>query len=786
MVIKVEVLSSFEELDVDEYCSFVGACSAPFFYDLRFIRAAERSPLIGFKKVFYLLARVDGDLVGFLPAYLQRLSDVDPLGVLSKNCGLNNDGDDLGLFSHVMHCYDSRLLSCREDTTVHAAILSAYEDLAVKHGARYFAILNVDEEPLLKVAKEYGLNVLYMVDRYYKNLEDYFDLNSVVKSFPQKGRNELRRQLRKFEADQRAEIKILMSPFDHRLEKLAELCHSTTARRGTPQFFPTHALADFVRVCDGLARLFIIEREGNLISGMICYELDDTLCLWSAGMEYHHTEFSPYTILVYSAYRYAFENGIRYIEFGRLNEKTKTRLGFYAKPMQALVSRDLKDLRQQVPIVERKYLEGSTPQYSQWYASRVWNGRDFRRMPSMVVCVKNESEVVEAINYARKNNLKVTVKTGGHSYAGSFLHNNTLLIDLANLNELEVDFENHRVTAQPGVTSQQLNEVLAEYDLAFPTGHARNVMLGGFLLGGGLGINCSQWGGMSTFNVEALEVITSDGQIRYVDNCNSPDLFWAARGAGPESFFIVTRFYLKCWKRPSVITSSVYSLSLEQVPVLLAGLEKASPQKNIQIMLAVGPKPEGGHEGLLSIIIFSNSRGDALDLRASLVSRLGRALKVVEEDQSVDFENFYKQSDDMLVSRRYRTDNILTDRGEEAFKILARNLELPHSRATVPLIIWRGEYTYPDAAFSVKGKYFISTYAQWDDQEDDELNTDWLIELYNQLGEIATGSYVNEFDLEARKENVSRCFSASAWLRLTTLREYYDQDKLFATSVFKH
>jgi len=782
MIVEVEVFNSFEELDVDEYRSFVRACSAPFFYDLRFIRAAERSPLIDFKKVFYVLARVDGLLVGFLPAYLQSLSDVDPLGMLSKNCGLNNDGDDLGLFSHVMHCYDSRLLSSSDDRKVHTAILSAYEELAIQHGARYFAILNVDEEPLLKMAKEYGLNVLYMVDRYYNSLQNYSDLDSIVKSFPQKGRNELRRQLRKFEADQHAEIKILTSPFDHRLEKLAELCHCTTARRGTPKFFPTHALVDFVRVCDGLARLFIIERDGKLVSGMICYELDDTLCLWSGGMEYHHTEFSPYTVLVYSAYRYALEKGIRHIEFGRLNDKTKTRLGFSAKPMQAIISRDLKVLKQQVPMSQRNYLPRLTQQYAKWYAASVWNGRDFRRMPALVVCASNESEVVEALNYARKNNLKVTVKTGGHSYSGSFLHHNTLLIDLANLNELEVDFENFRVKAQPGVTSQQLDEALAKYGLAFPTGHARNVALGGFLLGGGLGINCSQWGGMSTFNVEALELITSDGQMHYVDELNSPDLFWAARGAGPESFFIVTRFYLKCWQRPTVITSSSYSLGLEKVPDFLTDLENASPQKNIQIMLAVVPKSEGGHEVLLNILVFSNNRGDALDLRVSLVSCIGNALQVIEEDKSADFETFYKQSDEMLISQRYRTDNILTDSGGEAIKILTRNLELSHSKTTVPLIIWRGEYTYPEAAFSVKGKYFISTYAQWDDQEDDKLNSDWLRSLYDQLSEIATGSYINEFDLEARRQHVSRCFSSAAWRRLTTLREYYDRDQIFASS----
>ncbi|MCR3848434.1 GNAT family N-acetyltransferase, partial [Pseudomonas aeruginosa] len=689
MEIQIHVYNSLSQLDSKEYKVFFEKAKAPFFFDWRFLLAAERAPLIKVRKVFYLVARKGDVLRAFLPLYLQKLSDVDPLKLLADSCGLKDDGEDLGLFSHVMHCYDSRLLLSEDDADLRAAMLDAAARLAKAEGARYFAILNVDDASLLQTAELQGLNIKYMVDRFYTCLDGRTEIKDIIETLPGKGRRELFLQLRRFEAYSGAEVKVLSPPFDQRLEQLAKLCHETTARKGTPQFFPTVALADFVRLCGDLARLFVVEIDDRLISGIISYQLDDTLCLWSAGMQYNQTTFSPYAVLVYSAYRYALDNGIRHIEFGRLNAKTKIRMGFHAKPMNAVFSRDLKS---DVGCLDgaASFISRETIAYAQWYDKRVWNKRDFGRAPRALVLAEGDLHIVSAINFARNHGLKLCTKTGGHSYAGTFMQQDTLLIDLSKLDNLRVDPHECKVVAQPGVTSKQLSQSLYEYGLAFPTGHARNVTLGGFLLGGGLGINCNSWGGMSVFNVDALDLVTADGVCRHVNANCEPELYWAARGAGPQSFFVVTRFYLSCYKHPKTICSSSYTLTLDQVPTVMECLEQINPPSNIQIMLAIAANTSGDHNAMLNFLIYTDEKEESISLRKHLISQVGNTLEPVEEDRVIGFEDIYKQSDEMLTCSRYRTDNVLTDRVRESLSVLYRHIALPHSIKTVTLIVWRG------------------------------------------------------------------------------------------------
>ncbi len=83
------------------------------------------------------------------------------------------------------------------------------------------------------------------------------------------------------------------------------------------------------------------------------------------------------------------------------------------------------------------------------------------------------------------------------------------------------------------------------------------------------------------------------------------------------------------------------------------------------------------------------------------------------------------------------------------------------------------------AAYSISGRYFISTYAQWDLAADDAVNAAWLKRFYDEMATIATGAYIDEFDLEARRATVGRCYSPAALERLDILRRQVDPDGVF-------
>ena len=109
-----------------------------------------------------------------------------------------------------------------------------------------------------------------------------------------------------------------------------------------------------------------------------------------------------------------------------------------------------------------------------------------------------------------RNDLKIAVRGGGHSWVGFPLRDGSLLIDLGRLKRARINPEARRATIQPAINGRDLNRQLAEHGLAFPVGHCPSVPMSGFLLNGGLGWNSNAWG-PACFSVEAARVVTAGG-----------------------------------------------------------------------------------------------------------------------------------------------------------------------------------------------------------------------------------------------------------------------------------
>ncbi|WP_413740975.1 GNAT family N-acetyltransferase [Sodalis sp. RH15] len=788
MTTTLDILNSAKDLDPAEYRAFFLQSKAPIFYDLRFLIAAEQSPLLNVIKIFYLLARDEGRLVALVPIYLQEFRSVDPLGLLVSSAKLSIESEERGLFSHFIHCTDTTIPMLGDAPILYAQIFDALTGIAQAEQARYFCFLNVQDGVLLREAQRYGLDINYMVDKFSIELDAFPDFDSFMQSLPKYGRYEMVRQLRIFNRSD-ARVRILAPPFDNEIEKLALLCYPTAKRLGTPHYWPESQLAGFCRLCGDLVRLSVVEQNGQIVSGFICFEEDGALHIWSAGMDYESSDFSPYTLAASAVYRYAFERGINLIECGRLNSRIKTHLGFKPKRLYSIISQDPGiSAATQTSLSRLKLasqLDGevrlaSHPAFDEWYLTSAWKSRGPTRRPAVIVRAATEADVIRAIVFAQERGMEVSVRGSGHNYSGCFLRFDTLMLDISGLKGLDIDSRRKRAIVEPGVSSGQLSHALALHGLAFPTGHVKDVGISGFLLGGGLGINCSQWGGMSVFNVQALDIVTADGRLRHVSETQEPDLFWAARGAGPCSFFVVTRFYLSCYSLPRVITNSLYTLPFTHLHDLLARFEDASPPTNLQAMVSVSPPTSGGTPAaLLNILAFADSPQQAQALRESFETSLELPLTALAIDQPSNFEAIYEQFNNMVASKRFCADNILTDNTQELVSILSRYFSDAPSQRTLAVILWRGVTTYPQAAFSAYGKFFVTTYAQWNDAKDDSMNRNWLKRMYDELQEIARSSYINEYDLETRASETSRCFAAENWEQLQRLRLEYDPGGVF-------
>jgi hypothetical protein len=350
MTIAVEIFTRIDQLDVAAYLALRRSSAAPAFYDLRFLGGIERSPLIPVEKAYYLAAYDGPALVAFMPAYVQFPGVVDPFGVLEKTTSIRFEPNARGVFSHVMHCYDSTVVG-EMKTMVLRALFERLTEVAMAECAQHFIMMNVADGPLLAEARALGFEVNYMFDRFALNLSTIRDFDALVtQTLPAHGRAEMRRQLRKFSASG-ARTVVETAPFA-RLDELSELCHLTTKRRGTPQYLPAVPLAQLVSSCGDMMRFVMAYVGDQIAGGFICIDDGPVFHIWLAGMTYEGLDFSPYTICSAEAYRYAFMHGKQRIEAGRLNARIKERLGLSAVPLHSVVSPDLRGSRRAFGTVD--------------------------------------------------------------------------------------------------------------------------------------------------------------------------------------------------------------------------------------------------------------------------------------------------------------------------------------------------------------------------------------------------------------------------------------------------
>lgn len=71
-------------------------------------------------------------------------------------------------------------------------------------------------------------------------------------------------------------------------------------------------------------------------------------------------------------------------------------------------------------------------------ARRVWNGLINKR-PALIARCTGVADVIEAVIFARENDLLVAVRGGGHNVAGNAVCDGGLVIDLSPMKGIRVD-----------------------------------------------------------------------------------------------------------------------------------------------------------------------------------------------------------------------------------------------------------------------------------------------------------------------------------------------------------
>ncbi|GAB2857474.1 FAD-dependent oxidoreductase [Actinoallomurus bryophytorum] len=173
---------------------------------------------------------------------------------------------------------------------------------------------------------------------------------------------------------------------------------------------------------------------------------------------------------------------------------------------------------------------------------RIWNGAVASR-PAVVVRCRTQADVQAAVRASRNHDLPLSVRAGGHDWAGRSLRDNGLVIDLTGMRQVTVDAEARVATVGGGATATDVVAAGAVHGLAAVTGNVGSVGMAGLTLGGGYGPLSGRFG-LAADNLLGAELVLADGRLVTVDEDHEPELFWALRGGG-GNFGVVTSMRLR-------------------------------------------------------------------------------------------------------------------------------------------------------------------------------------------------------------------------------------------------
>jgi hypothetical protein len=182
------------------------------------------------------------------------------------------------------------------------------------------------------------------------------------------------------------------------------------------------------------------------------------------------------------------------------------------------------------------------------------------------VLAESSADVSAAVNFAREHNVRLVIKSGGHSYLGTSNAADSLLIwTRPNMQAIEVldsfvpqggaglvEPESAVSVGAGALWIDAYNAVTTVAGQYVQGGGCTTVGVSGLTQGGGFG-SWSKMFGTAAANLLEAEVVTADGAVRVVNAFQDPDLFWALKGGGGGTFGVVTRFTLRTHPLPNYL-----------------------------------------------------------------------------------------------------------------------------------------------------------------------------------------------------------------------------------------
>jgi FAD/FMN-containing dehydrogenase len=428
-----------------------------------------------------------------------------------------------------------------------------------------------------------------------------------------------------------------------------------------------------------------------------------------------------------------------------------------------------------------------SPSYDE--VREIWNAMIDRRPGLIVRCAKAQ-DVVRAVNFARENNLLVTVRGAGHNIAGNSIADDAFMIDLSGMKSVTVDAASRTVTAEPGVTLGELDAATQEHGLAVSVGINSTTGVAGLTLGGGFGWLSRRYG-MTIDNLISADVVTAGGDLVKASANSNPGLFWAIRGGG-GNFGIVTSFVYRAHPvGPEILSGLIvhpHSEARACLDFYRDFAAQAPEELTTWVVMRQAPPlpflPEEVH-GTDVLVFAVMHTGDMASAEKAVQALRDYGAPIADAIGPHPFVGWQTAFDPLLTpgARNYWKSHNFSELSDELLDVLVANAaSLPSPHSEIFIAQMGGAQSRVDPAATAywhrDASFVMNVHTRWEDAGDDEKCVAWARQLFAAAAPYSTGGVYVNFMPDDESERVGQAYGGN-YERLVDIKTEYDPTNLF-------
>jgi FAD/FMN-containing dehydrogenase len=403
--------------------------------------------------------------------------------------------------------------------------------------------------------------------------------------------------------------------------------------------------------------------------------------------------------------------------------------------------------------------------------------------PALVLQPKTVEDVQAAVRFAAEARRPLSVRGGGHSFAGFGTNDDGTVLDLAGLATVEVDAAHRRARVGGGATWGDVAAALAPHGLAISAGDTKSVGVGGLTLSGGIGWKVRKYG-LALDSLVAAEVVVADGSAVRASADENPGLFWALRGGG-GNFGVVTAFEFTAHPTTDVFYGRIAFPGPQAADVLQGWADhlRTAPDELTSVACLANPAA-GGHEAPIEIYVVVD--GDDPRLAAGVLDPIRRLGTVIADDIALTpYANTLDEGGALPPGFRVMTRGAFVDR-DSVPQVLRILTEVAQSEGTpffgLRSVTGATARVADDAtAYAHRGAELMLSILTGGPEPAAGDAAKALDAAWHRLAPYVSGVYANFHD-SATEADVAAIYPPGTYERLAAVKRRYDPRNLFASN----